>query len=130
MAGLCSVQLAPLALLMAAPVSPPVHAFGLLVLFLSAMSQQTHAWSHSLRSELPAAVRALQDWGVLVSPAAHAAHHKPPFCGNYCIVSGVWNPVLDAGAMLALERVVYRATGVAPRAWTEPEQAWQPEEEV
>ena len=37
----------------------------------------------------------LQDAGVLISRKAHGAHHKAPFEGNYCIVSGWWNPVLD-----------------------------------
>ena len=32
---------------------------------------------------------------MLVSRRAHGAHHRAPFDGNYCIVSGVWNPVLD-----------------------------------
>jgi len=32
---------------------------------------------------------------VLVSRRAHGAHHRAPFEGNYCIVSGIWNPVLD-----------------------------------
>ena len=37
----------------------------------------------------------LQDAGVLISRKAHGAHHKAPFEGNYCIVSGWWNPILD-----------------------------------
>ncbi len=37
----------------------------------------------------------VQDAGVLVSRRAHGAHHRAPFEGNYCIVSGIWNPVLD-----------------------------------
>ena len=32
---------------------------------------------------------------MLVSRRAHGAHHRAPFEGNYCIVSGIWNPVLD-----------------------------------
>ncbi len=36
-----------------------------------------------------------QDAGVIVSCKVHGAHHRPPFEGNYCIVSGVWNPILD-----------------------------------
>ncbi len=127
-AGLCSVQLAPLALALAAPLAAPAGAFVGVFLFLTAMSQQTHAWSHALRSELPAPVAALQDAGVIISRQAHAAHHKPPFCGQYCIVSGVWNPLLDAGLMNAAERFVYARTGVAPRSWTEPDDAWMPEE--
>ena len=32
---------------------------------------------------------------MLVSRRAHGAHHRAPFEGNYCIVSGIWNPILD-----------------------------------
>lgn len=45
--------------------------------------------------------------------------------GNYCIVSGFWNPLLDAegaddGAFRRLERALHSATGVEPRCWSEP----------
>ena len=36
-----------------------------------------------------------QDAGLLISCKAHGAHHKAPFDGNYSIVSGLWNPLLD-----------------------------------
>ncbi len=66
-----------------------------------------------------------QDAGLLISRRAHGAHHKAPFEGNYCIVSGVWNDFLDDGGsdkgfFRQLERVVYNVTGVEPRCWSEP----------
>lgn len=66
-----------------------------------------------------------QDAGLLISRRAHGAHHKAPFEGNYCIVSGVWNEFLDDGGsdqgfFRQLERVVYSWTGVEPRCWSEP----------
>ncbi len=36
-----------------------------------------------------------QGAGLLISRKAHGAHHRAPFEGNYCIVSGFWNKVLD-----------------------------------
>ena len=59
-----------------------------------------------------------QEAGVLVSRRAHGAHHKAPFEGNYCIVSGFWNPILDAEGSDAsffrrLERFVLARTGEA-----------------
>ena len=53
-----------------------------------------------------------------MSRRVHGAHHKAPFEGNYCIVSGFWNPILDAGGSDAsffrrLERFVLAKTGVA-----------------
>jgi hypothetical protein len=100
-------------------------------LFLVCMSQQFHAWSHMKKSELPAVVDAMQEAGLLISRRDHGAHHKAPFDGNYCIVSGLWNPILDQNGdenafFRALERLVHKATGVEPRCWLEelPED-WQ-----
>ncbi|GBG00164.1 fatty acid desaturase chloroplastic [Raphidocelis subcapitata] len=94
-------------------------------LFLVCMSQQFHAWSHMKKSELPAAVVALQDAGVLIGRAAHGAHHRPNFEGNYCIVSGWWNQALDdSGFFRWLEKVVVATTGVEPRCWYPPEHGW------
>lgn len=56
---------------------------------------------------------------MLVSRRVHGTHHKAPFEGNYCIVSGVWNPILDAGGsdgsfFRRLERFVLAKTGATP----------------
>jgi Lipid desaturase domain len=71
----------------------------------------------------------LQDAGVLISRKAHGAHHRAPFEGNYCIVSGAWNPLLDAGGssdgfFRRLERYLHSVTGVEPRCWHEPLNSW------
>lgn len=125
MSNLCSTQLTVVSLALAAPLPPPLRAFAGAFLFLTAMSQQTHAWAHARRAELPPLVRAAQDAGLLISTRSHAAHHRPPFSGNYSIVSGATNGVLDSGLTRALERAVYAATGVAPRSWLpELEAAW------
>ena len=67
----------------------------------------------------------LQEAGLLISRKAHGAHHKAPFEGNYCIVSGLWNGLLDQqgsdqGFFRKLERLVAAKTGVEPRCWYEP----------
>ena len=67
----------------------------------------------------------VQEAGILISRRAHGAHHKAPFEGNYCIVSGLWNEVLDQqgsdqGFFRKLERLVAARTGVEPRCWYEP----------
>ena len=61
----------------------------------------------------------VQDAGILVSRKVHGSHHKAPFEGNYCIVSGIWNPILDAGGsdssfFRRLERFVLARTGTRP----------------
>ena len=100
-------------------------------LFLVCMSQQFHAWSHMKKSELPAVVDAMQEWGLLISRRDHGSHHKAPFDGNYCIVSGLWNPILDQdgaenGFFRSLERFVHGMTGVEPRCWLgELPEDWQ-----
>ncbi|CAA0813960.1 Fatty acid desaturase 4- chloroplastic [Striga hermonthica] len=88
-------------------------------------SQQFHAWAHTPRRKLPAVVKALQDAGILLAPSQHAAHHRPPYNNNYCIVSGIWNRILDrTGFFLGLELVFDWAFGYKPRCWGEPNFEW------
>lgn len=105
--------------------APVANCFMSTFLFLVCMSQQFHAWGHMKKSELPKPVLALQEAGLLISRRAHGAHHKAPFEGNYCIVSGLWNEALDQqgsdqGFFRKLERFVAARTGVEPRCWYEP----------
>ncbi|KAK7333541.1 hypothetical protein VNO80_30316 [Phaseolus coccineus] len=94
-------------------------------------SQQFHAWAHGTKSRLPPLVVALQEAGVLVSRSQHAAHHRPPYNNNYCIVSGVWNEFLDKHKVFeVMEMVLYFKTGVRPRSWTEPAPEWIEEIEI
>ena len=67
----------------------------------------------------------LQSAGLLISRKAHGAHHKAPFQGNYCIVSGIWNSALDQdgsdqGFFRRLENIIAARFGVEPRCWYEP----------
>ena len=67
----------------------------------------------------------VQSAGLLISRKAHGAHHKAPFEGNYCIVSGLWNSALDQngsdqGFFRRLEKWIAARTGVEPRCWYEP----------
>nr|GEV07800.1 hypothetical protein [Tanacetum cinerariifolium] len=88
-------------------------------------SQQFHAWAHGTKSKLPPLVVALQDSGVLVSRSQHGAHHRPPYNNNYCIVSGVWNKLLDENKVFeALEMVIFFKFGLRPRSWSEPDSDW------
>lgn len=94
-------------------------------------SQLFHSWAHGTKSKLPPIVVALQDAGVLVSRSQHAAHHRPPYNNNYCIVSGAWNRFLDELRVFeALEMVVFFTLGLRPRSWGEPNSDWTKEAEV
>nr|UDV78663.1 fatty acid desaturase 4.1 [Perilla frutescens] len=88
-------------------------------------SQQFHAWAHTPKGKLPPLVVALQDAGIILRQAEHAAHHRPPFNSNYCIVSGIWNRALDKSKFfLALEVVVVKVLGHRPRSWNDPSSGW------
>lgn len=94
------------------------------------LSQQFHAWAHGARGRVPAWVEALQGAGVLISRDMHGAHHREPYNNNYCIVSGVWNRVLDEHKVFeAVEMVVFFRFGVRPRSWGETAEEWRDEEE-
>ena len=108
----------PLALLF---VVPNAHAllFGIVSMGAILACQELHKWSHTIKSDAPRWVNALQDAGLIVSRRTHLAHHKSPFASNYCIVSGHCNGPLDrAGVWLQLERAIYAHNGVKPRSWT------------
>ncbi|GLC70720.1 hypothetical protein PLESTF_001026300 [Pleodorina starrii] len=98
------------ALLVLSPVMPlGWNAWSSSFLFLVCMSQQFHAWSHMKKSELHPAVVAMQDVGLLIGRREHGAHHRAPFEGNYCIVSGWWNGPLDStGFFRGLEKLIHK----------------------
>ncbi|KAL2621538.1 hypothetical protein R1flu_001743 [Riccia fluitans] len=114
-----------LAPFLALPGNPALDSFMGTFLGCVIMSQQFHAWSHMKKSQLPAFVVALQEKGVLVSRKMHGAHHRSPYNINYCIVSGIWNPILDRNRVFSkLEAFIHSKFGVAPRSWFETQGEW------
>ncbi|AEC07369.1 unnamed protein product [Arabidopsis thaliana] len=98
-----------------------VHGFVSMFAFCVLFCQLFHAWAHGTKSKLPPLVVGLQDIGLLVSRIHHMNHHRAPYNNNYCVVSGVWNKVLDeSNVFKAMEMVLYIQLGVRPRSWTEP----------
>jgi len=80
-----------------------------------ALANQLHQWSHSPAP--PRWVRPLQRIGLVLSPARHARHHRPPHTTDYCITGGWLNRALDAaGFWRAFERAITYWTAAAPRA--------------
>mmetsp|Transcript_25823 Transcript_25823/g.43306 ORF Transcript_25823/g.43306 Transcript_25823/m.43306 type:complete len:347 (-) Transcript_25823:132-1172(-) len=113
------------ALWLMAPLPGSVDVFLAVFSTMVILSQQFHSWAHTRKSQLPAPVIALQDAGVLVSRKAHGQHHRLPFDGNYCIVSGLWNNALDKnGIFRDWEAAIYEKTKVEPRCWNEPDYKW------
>lgn len=102
------------------PSNPTGDAFLGLFLGLVVMSQQFHSWAHSKKSQLSGTVNFLQENGILVSRKMHGAHHRPPYSINYCIVSGLWNPILNESKFFPrLEVAIYSRWGFAPRCWAD-----------
>ena len=78
----------------------------------ASQSNEIHCWSHQKCSR---PIRGLQLLGILQSPEQHARHHTRPFDRNYCVMTDVLNPVLQAvGFWQALEWCIGLA-GVHPR---------------
>ncbi|CAH8262804.1 unnamed protein product [Arabidopsis lyrata] len=93
--------------------------------------QLFHTWAHGTKSKLPSLVVGLQDIGLLVSRVHHVNHHRAPYNNNYCVVSGVWNKVLDESKVFeAMEMVLYFKMGVRPRSWTESNSEWMEETDI
>lgn len=85
------------------------------------LSQEAHRQAHFTRAS-PIFER-LQNLGLSLPKRMHGKHHAEPYGVNYCIVSGLWNGVLDNGKVFRrLEKLVYRLTGNEPIAWKLDEQ--------
>jgi ubiquitin-conjugating enzyme E2 variant len=107
-----------LLLLLAMPIADATGAavalFGLAFCGIGMMTNQIHQWAHM--PSPPRLVAALQDAGVLLGRVAHAAHHRRPYDGDYCITTGWCNAVLEAlGFFRRLEAVITSLTGVRAR---------------
>ncbi|MCO5575241.1 hypothetical protein L7F22_029040 [Adiantum nelumboides] len=105
----------------------PAYVDSFLAVFLSCVvySQQFHAWAHTKKKDVPTLVTLLQDSGLLVSRKMHGSHHRPPYNVNYCIVSGLWNPLLDRTSFFStLEKLIFSTFHVRPRSWAETSADW------
>lgn len=75
-------------------------------------------WFHNLGHHWSAnrLVRVLQKAGVLMTPAYHGVHHRPPQMIRYCVITGWANPVCDRLRLWrGLERLITALTGYQPR---------------
>lgn len=105
-----------LALLLLLPTVNLWTTFYSTFLILIVVSQETHRQAHMVRPERWAQI--LQSAGVIVSQNAHAAHHRGAFDNNYCILSGICNPLLDRTRFFRwLEAIIFIATGSESNCW-------------
>jgi sterol desaturase/sphingolipid hydroxylase (fatty acid hydroxylase superfamily) len=77
---------------MAALLGPSIWLAALLVGV--SVTNEVHRFAHQ-PSASPTWLRMLQQTGVVQSPKAHAAHHRPPFDRNYCVLTDWLNPLLE-----------------------------------
>lgn len=83
------------------------------------LSQANHRWTHDPKA--PGYTKVLQKLHVSESRADHAKHHAMPWDDYYCIVNGMWNPLLSRTQFWRkLEKGVYQVTGRESKAWRDP----------
>jgi ubiquitin-conjugating enzyme E2 variant len=63
-------------------------------MLMAYFGQLCHVMSHTPKAKRPEWVIALQDAGVMLSAKEHLIHHTK-YDGNFCIGSGVFNPLLS-----------------------------------
>lgn len=100
--------------------------FSFFVAWIS-LTNQAHRWSHQATG-VPHVVKLLQKAGVLLSPQKHRLHHYQNHVQDYCITSGICNPILNrVDFWRFLEAAVYWALGAKsyamlvedPKAWAQ-----------
>ncbi len=83
------------------------------------LAQGSHRWTHMKTP--PPVGRLMQAVGLAQSKESHARHHRMPWSDNYCIVNGMWNPLLSkTDFWRKLENVYHQATGIEPKSWRDP----------
>lgn len=103
---------------LAGPEHPLISMFFTMFCAMEIMSQEFHKWSHMTKSQLPPVILALQKLGITIGRTPHAMHHLAPYEGNYSIISGICNDVLDkSGFFRRLEKIIYDINGVESNAW-------------
>lgn len=93
-----------------------VSAFGLSFLAGGFFAQGSHRWTHS--ENPPALGRIMQKLHLAQSKRDHAEHHDMPWATNYCIVNGMWNPLMEKyDGWRKLEKLYFKLTGAEPETW-------------
>jgi plasmanylethanolamine desaturase len=92
----------------------PAAVFGFALAAMGMMTNQIHQWAHMPMP--PRSIGALQDCGLILGRAGHAAHHERPFDSHYCITTGWCNKPLEAIRFFQrLEAAITFLTGARAR---------------
>jgi ubiquitin-conjugating enzyme E2 variant len=83
------------------------------------LAQGSHRWTHEKNPPRIAGV--LQKLGLMQTREQHGVHHKMPWSDNYCIVNGMWNPLLTKTHFFRKwEKMIHTVTGAEPHCWKDP----------
>jgi ubiquitin-conjugating enzyme E2 variant len=89
----------------------------LLVLVLAVNANEFHRWAHRTKPENGRLITWLQRWKLIQDRAHHGRHHGGRRDSAYCAITAWVDPILDRIRFWrALEWLVWRSTGVRPRA--------------
>ena len=76
------------------PSSPGLLNFGLHFSWMSHLMMASHRWSHTHPKYLSWMTIKMQQFGILMTTRHHSKHHASYDC-NFCIFSGLMNPLLN-----------------------------------
>lgn len=87
--------------------------FGLFFLWLTAISQITHAVAHGkgAQSKLRKSFKIMQKFNIILSPKNHATHHRH-IDRVFCVLNGWANPILNFVFKNFIENQIPEATSV------------------
>ncbi|GMU55925.1 MAG: hypothetical protein AMXMBFR33_50710 [Candidatus Xenobia bacterium] len=93
-------------------------AFGLSFLAGGFFAQGSHRWTHT--ENPPALGKLMQKLHLAQTKRDHAEHHDMPWATNYCIVNGMWNPLMEKyDGWRKLENLYFKLTGAVPETWND-----------
>ncbi|MCE7874923.1 hypothetical protein DYH09_31785 [bacterium CPR1] len=93
-----------------------VGAFALSFLAGGFIAQGSHRWTHT--ENPPPIGKLMQKLHLAQSKRNHAEHHDMPWATNYCIVNGMWNPLMEKyDGWRKLEALYYKISGAEPETW-------------
>lgn len=85
----------------------------------TSLSQASHRWTHDRNA--PGYTKVFQKLKLSQSRGDHAKHHAMPWDDHYCVVNGMWNPLLSRTLFWRkLEKGVHAVTGREPKSWRDP----------
>ncbi len=84
------------------------HLFSLSLALVA--TNQFHRWAHT--PSPPPFAKRLHAWGLILTPRAHAQHHRRGHDRAYCVTSGWLNPLLDRARIFErIEQLVGGSSG-------------------